>query len=63
VVSTQPGGVEGGAEAVEKAVAAGPKTEREKDYIAATAAFYREWTCMQSWCNKSMRMWQSLPSR
>jgi hypothetical protein len=31
-----------GAEAVEKAVAAGPKTEREKDYIAAIAAFYRD---------------------
>ena len=31
-----------GAEAVEKAVAAGPKTEREKDYIDAIAAFYRD---------------------
>ena len=31
-----------GAEAVEKAVAAGPKTEREKDYITAIAAFYRD---------------------
>ena len=31
-----------GTEAVEKAVAAGPKTEREKDYIVAIAAFYRD---------------------
>jgi hypothetical protein len=31
-----------GAEAVEKALAAGPKTEREKDYIVAIAAFYRD---------------------
>ena len=31
-----------GAEAVEQAVAAGPKTEREKDYIVAIAAFYRD---------------------
>ena len=31
-----------GAEAVEKAVAAGPKTDREKDYIAAITAFYRD---------------------
>jgi tetratricopeptide (TPR) repeat protein len=31
-----------GAEAVEKAMAASPKTEREKDYIAAIAAFYRD---------------------
>jgi tetratricopeptide (TPR) repeat protein len=29
-----------GAEAVEKARAAGPKTDREKDYVAAVAAFY-----------------------
>jgi tetratricopeptide (TPR) repeat protein len=31
-----------GSEAVEKAIAAGPKTEREKDYIAAIATFYRD---------------------
>ena len=31
-----------GAEAVEKARAAGPKTEREKDYIAAVAVFYAD---------------------
>src|ERR1051326_2549937 len=31
-----------GSEAVEKAMAAQPKTEREKDYIAAVAAFYRD---------------------
>ncbi|HEX6441538.1 MAG TPA: hypothetical protein VF007_05075 [Stellaceae bacterium] len=31
-----------GSEAVEKAMAASPKTEREKDYIAAIAAFYRD---------------------
>ncbi len=31
-----------GSEAVEKAMAAGPKTDREKDYIAAIAAFYRD---------------------
>jgi hypothetical protein len=31
-----------GSEAVEKAMAAAPKTEREKDYIAAIAAFYRD---------------------
>jgi hypothetical protein len=31
-----------GAEAAEKAVAAGSKTEREKDYIDAIAAFYRD---------------------
>ena len=31
-----------GSEAVEKALAAPPKTEREKDYIAAIAAFYRD---------------------
>ena len=33
-----PAALKAGAEAVEKAVAAGPKTEREKDYIAAIAA-------------------------
>jgi tetratricopeptide (TPR) repeat protein len=37
-----PAALKSGAEAVEKAVAAGPKTEREKDYIAAIAAFYRD---------------------
>ena len=31
-----------GSEAVEKAIAAGPKTEREKDYISAIATFYRD---------------------
>jgi tetratricopeptide (TPR) repeat protein len=31
-----------GSEAVDKAVAAQPKTDREKDYIAAIAAFYRD---------------------
>src|ERR1051325_4249193 len=31
-----------GSDAVEKAVAASPKTEREKDYIQAIAAFYRD---------------------
>jgi len=31
-----------GSEAVEKAMAAQPKTDREKDYIAAIAAFYRD---------------------
>src|SRR5205823_9277723 len=31
-----------GLEAVEKANAAGPKTERERDYIAAIASFYRD---------------------
>ena len=37
-----PAALKAGAEAVEKAVAAGPKTEREKNYIAAIAAFYRD---------------------
>jgi hypothetical protein len=37
-----PSALKAGAEAVEKAVAAGPKTEREKDYIDAIAAFYRD---------------------
>jgi tetratricopeptide (TPR) repeat protein len=37
-----PAALKAGAEAVEKAVAAGPKTEREKDYLAAIAAFYRD---------------------
>src|SRR3954449_6280486 len=31
-----------GSEAVDKAMAAQPKTDREKDYIAAIAAFYRD---------------------
>ena len=31
-----------GSEAVEKAMAAGPKTERERDYIQAIGAFYRD---------------------
>jgi hypothetical protein len=31
-----------GSEAVEKAMAAPTKTEREKDYVAAIAAFYRD---------------------
>ena len=31
-----------GSDAVEKAMAASPKTEREKDYIQAIAAFYRD---------------------
>jgi hypothetical protein len=31
-----------GSEAVEKAVAAQPKTDRERDYIAAIAAFYQD---------------------
>jgi tetratricopeptide (TPR) repeat protein len=37
-----PAALKAGAEAVEKAVAAGPRTEREKDYIVAIAAFYRD---------------------
>ena len=37
-----PAALKAGAEAVKKAVAAGPKTERENDYIAAIAAFYRD---------------------
>ena len=37
-----PAALKAGSEAVEKAMAAGPKTEREKDYIAAIAAFYRD---------------------
>jgi len=31
-----------GSDAVEKAMAAGPKTDRERDYIAAIATFYRD---------------------
>jgi tetratricopeptide (TPR) repeat protein len=37
-----PAALKAGAEAVERAFAAGPKTEREKDYIVAIAAFYRD---------------------
>jgi tetratricopeptide (TPR) repeat protein len=37
-----PAALKAGSDAVEKAFAAGPKTEREKDYIAAIAAFYRD---------------------
>ena len=37
-----PAALKAGAEAVERAVAAGPKTEREKEYIAAIAAFYHD---------------------
>ena len=37
-----PAALKAGSEAVEKAIAAGPKTEREKDYIAAIATFYRD---------------------
>jgi hypothetical protein len=37
-----PAALKAGSEAVEKAIAAAPKTEREKDYIAAIATFYRD---------------------
>ena len=37
-----PAALKAGSEAVAKAQAAAPKTEREKDYIAAIAAFYRD---------------------
>ena len=37
-----PAALKAGSDAVEKAIAAGPKTEREKDYIAAIATFYRD---------------------
>jgi tetratricopeptide (TPR) repeat protein len=37
-----PPALKAGSEAVEKAMAAPTKTEREKDYIAAMAAFYRD---------------------
>jgi hypothetical protein len=37
-----PAALKAGVEAVEKALAASPKTEREKDYILAIAAFYRD---------------------
>ena len=37
-----PAALKAGSEAVDKAVAAAPKTEREKDYIAAIATFYRD---------------------
>ena len=42
MVSTQPGGAESGLRCGREGVAAGPKTEREKDYIAAIATFYRD---------------------
>jgi tetratricopeptide (TPR) repeat protein len=37
-----PAALKAGSDAVEKAIAASTKTEREKDYIAAIAAFYRD---------------------
>ena len=37
-----PAALKAGSEAVAKALAASPKTEREKDYIAAIAAFYQD---------------------
>ena len=37
-----PAALKAGSDAVAKALAAAPKTEREKDYIAAIAAFYRD---------------------
>jgi tetratricopeptide (TPR) repeat protein len=37
-----PAGLKAGSDAVEKAMAAPTKTEREKDYIAAIASFYRD---------------------
>jgi hypothetical protein len=37
-----PAALEAGSDAVEKAMAAPTKTQREKDYIAAIAAFYRD---------------------
>ena len=37
-----PAALKAGSEAVDKAIAAPTKTEREKDYIAAIAAFYRD---------------------
>src|SRR5204862_6727483 len=37
-----PAALKAGSEAVEKALAASPKTDREKDYIAAIGAFYRD---------------------
>ncbi|MGC2413559.1 MAG: hypothetical protein WA459_12775, partial [Stellaceae bacterium] len=37
-----PAALKAGSEAVAKAQAAAPKTEREKDYIAAIAAFYKD---------------------
>jgi tetratricopeptide (TPR) repeat protein len=37
-----PAALKAGSDAVDKAVAAAPKTEREKDYIAAIATFYRD---------------------
>jgi tetratricopeptide (TPR) repeat protein len=37
-----PAALKAGSDAVAKALAAAPKTEREKDYIAAIAAFYKD---------------------
>ncbi len=37
-----PAALKAGSEAVEKAMTASPKTDRERDYIAAIAAFYRD---------------------
>src|SRR5437588_5655168 len=37
-----PAALKAGSEAVEKAMAAKPKTDRERDYIAAIATFYRD---------------------
>src|SRR5205823_6291980 len=37
-----PESLKAGSEAVEQALAAGPKTDREKDYIGAIGAFYRD---------------------
>jgi tetratricopeptide (TPR) repeat protein len=37
-----PAALKAGSEAVEKAMAASPKTDRERDYIAAIAAMYRD---------------------
>ena len=37
-----PAALKAGSDAVEKAIAAGPKTEREKDYVAAITTFYRD---------------------
>src|SRR6185437_5135374 len=37
-----PAMLKAGSEAVEKAMEAGPKTERERDYIAAIGTFFRD---------------------
>src|ERR1700722_12673626 len=37
-----PAALRAGSDAAEKAIAAGPKTEREKDYVAAITTFYRD---------------------